>query len=512
MKLVSSILLLFLFSEANSKFWLPENKKELDLFENIVKQLNVENDKNQHEFISSYYSTCDWCKLIFEDSLFSQTSFVFPTSDQSVLPLIRKEFNSNSIFFSDDLFVLINYLGLEKTSNYSFEFNSQLKFVKIQEINKNNFQTALKKTSDFELKCSTLSLLPAGSFQLRLRCTIDKGTYFTDIRNRLFFIPSGDSQAILQKSILEDFEYDSLIRKYDNRIGVVTDPQKLKLANLAGDRRMTIESIVPYKNGVKYLVSLSYLIQQKGDTFTTENLEIFIEENEKGERYYKPIDKEKLNDGISIGYAIPFTFYQTLDNNFEIIRIDINESDWKNIKSNLPKKVQIGVKLQILPKIKSTSNEDRNWEFLNTKVSDNSKREFLFIDRDFFVNESKLRPNSGAKFYHLTNNFIYLENSNFVYDLKKKKAVKLAWLEKLTQNSDLGIRILSMEYLESSQQYFFSLYSRNGVILILTSEGFDLQNIDFFPIVGLSNNIYVLNRKASYLDKSTIKLIEFGIK
>jgi hypothetical protein len=355
-------------------------------------------------------------------------------------------------------------------------------------------------------------LLPAGSFQLRLRCTIDKGTYFTDIRNRLFFIPSGDSQAILQKSILEDFEYDSLIRKYDNRIGVVTDPQKLKLANLAGDRRITIESIVPYKNGVKYLVSLSYLIQQKGDTFTTENLEIFIEENEKGERYYKPIDKEKLNDGISIGYAIPFTFYQTLDNNFEIIRIDINESDWKNIKSNLPKKVQIGVKLQILPKIKSTSNEDRNWEFLNTKVSDNSKREFLFMDRDFFVNESKLRPNSGAKFYHLTNNFIYLENSNFVYDLKKKKAVKLAWLEKLTQNSDLGIRILSMEYLESSQQYFFSLYSRNGVILILTSEGFDLQNIDFFPIVGLSNNIYVLNRKASYLDKSTIKLIEFGIK
>jgi hypothetical protein len=510
MKIISITLLLFLFSEANSKFWLPENKKDHELFERIISQLKVNNDSVEQTFISSMYSTCDWCKLIFEDSLFLRTSFVFPKSDQSIMPLISKEFKSSSIAFSSDLFYLLEYLGLEKSSNFLIQFNTELKYLRIQEINKNNYKALLKNQSKLELKTSNLGKLPTGSYQLRLRCTVDKGTYFTDIRNRLFFIPTGDSFAILQNSILHDFEYDSIIRLYDKRNNVVTDPSKLKLANIEGNKRIVIESIIPYKNGLKYLVSLSYLLKQNGDTFTTENIELFIEEDSSGKRIYKPILNQYLNKGIKLGYAIPFTFYQSLENDFEIIRIDINELDIKGKEFSLPRRIPIAVKLKIAPTIITTAQLDRTWKFIQTEKLEKSKRDFIYMDRKFFMNETHLRPKSGAKFFHLANQFIYLENSHYVYDFETQKPVKIDWLEKFSKNSELNFRILSMEYLSNSNQYLFSMYSNKGMFLILASDKFELDHIDFFPIKGISSNIYVLNRKASYLDGNMIKLIEFN--
>jgi len=55
-----------------------------------------------------------------------------------------------------------------------------------------------------------------------------------------------------------------------------------------------------------------------------------------------------------------------------------------------------------------------------------------------------------------------------------------------------------------------STRTRYYSFFLLVDLKFELDHIDFFPIKGLSSNIYVLNRKASYLDGNMIKLIEFN--
>jgi len=511
MKYLFLILSIIVFSEVKSKVWLPENDKEIALFERIVSIVDSGESANNFSFISSRYSTCDWCKLIFESKEFSKTSFIFPTSDNSVLTLIRKEFNSESIYFSDELFYLINKLGLEQSLNYVFHVNKELKYFDIQEINKKNYKTLLRHNSHFNFKRKYLVDVPTGSYQLRVRCSSDKGTYFTDIRNRFFFVGKDDTQAILQKPILQDFEYDSLIRMFDKRSNVVTEVNKLKLANIGEYNKVLIESIKPYKGGLEYLVALSYLIEINLDTFMTAGLEVFIEEDANGNRLYKPLVMNELNRDIDLGYAIPFTYYRSLDNDEKIIRIDINKNDLDNYKSPLPEKIAVAVKSKINPVRKTTSDEDRTWEFIEIQDTKAESQEFFYMDRSFFANDKKLRNQSGAKYFYSANNYIYLNNSNYVYSFTHLKEVKLDWLEKISNNNSFEMNILSMEYNEELNQYFFSIYTPKGLILLLANSNFELDTIDFFPIEGFSNNIYVLDRTGSYVDKNKIYTIEFGI-
>ena len=511
MKYLFLILSIIVFSEVKSKVWLPENDKDIELFERIVSTVDSVDNTNNFSFISSRYSSCDWCKLIFESKEFSKTSFIFPTSDNSILPLIRKEFNSESIYFSDDLFYLINKLGLEQSLNYVFHVNRELKYFDIQEINKKNYKTLLRDNSKFYFKRSDLVDVPTGSYQMRLRCTIDKGTYFTDIRNRFFFVGKDDTQAILQKPILQDFEYDSLIRMFDKRSNVVTEVNKLKLAKIGEYNKVLIESIKPFKGGLEYLVALNYLIEINLDTFMTAGLEFFIEEDAHGNRLYKPLVMNQLNRNIDLGYATPFTYYQSLNNDEKIIRIDINKYDLDNYNSPLPEKIAIAVKSKINPVLKTTSDEHRTWEFMNVHDTTAESQEFFYMDRSFFENEKKLRNQSGAKYFYSANNYIYLYSSNYVYSYTNLKEVKLDWLEKISNNNNFEMNVLSMEYIEELDQYFFSIYTPKGLVLLLANSNFELDTIDFYPIEGFSNNIYVLNRTGSYVDKNKIYTIEFGI-
>jgi hypothetical protein len=98
-----------------------------------------------------------------------------------------------------------------------------------------------------------------------------------------------------------------------------------------------------------------------------------------------------------------------------------------------------------------------------------------------------------------------------VYSFTHLKEVKLDWLEKISNNNSFEMNILSMEYNEELNQYFFSIYTPKGLILLLANSNFELDTIDFFPIEGFSNNIYVLARTGSYVDKNKIYTIEFGI-
>ncbi len=497
------------FFNLNAKIRIPQNEGEKIAIHTIIKEIKSKTNLNGSELnlITLHYSSCDLSKDNVASSInnLSQDVFVvFPVSDTIFTEQLAQKFGNRRILFNSQIYNLIEKWNYDAMQNYFIKINEDPIFLEIENAGNSNIQTFLQKKVDLKLDKSCK--VPLGSFLIRYNAVSNNGLYFSDVRNRIFFLKNTDTIAT-EINFNALLNYDSIFNRIPNRMdkAVNTDRSKGMLRE-----KMTILGIFPAGDKTLFHFAFNYLFEQSKDTLKFWKATLLVSIKHNSEMEVEILSGSEIDHHYKMGNTSAFRFlYPKADGHLIMGRV-YTDAELQTFLLNKKNKMPLAVEFNLTPIciIDSLGNQHwKNWpskEFESIKVLNDYNIPNTYIKQ--LISES---ADLGLIMNAVKNNHLFFYAMPHVYDIRKNKLKDLLWWNQLNDNFTGKLYLQSVTHNQLRKEYLFGFSINTGMLFATTNESFDLINLEMHHDASLSTAKIIQDQSSCVQIKDFVYKLKF---
>lgn len=511
-RILNFIALSFINISGFCQTWIPQNSNDLTLINHLIsdfKQSNNLNQIDQIRFITVKYLTCEWCKkeVSKNDNLNLKTiPIVFPLEDSSVAPLIVEQFKNKQIIFNDRIFELLDKMNVDPLKTYLVTLNLEPRYIQISALNANNLIDLTSGQSERTIHYEKICKVPVGSFLLKFTAVTSLGTYFTDVRNRLFWLNQDDTIA-KEFNLLNQLNYDSILKRIPNPKGELVYEKDL---NGKIRDKYTVMGIFPSGNNTVFHIGLNYLFKKGKDTMVLWMSTLFVTQKPNREIIVEIMSASEIDATMKSGRTNAFRFLHPFPNGRKIVGRIFQENELNEMLNHKKDKSTLAVEIDALKIGEIDSSGHSNWinNQLEKYPSFKKHKEFN-IPNTVLTSLNKESNDFGLIMNSFVNNHFFFNKMPYSFSLSKDKLIELTWWKDLNFSYESNLFLQSASFNEKQKVYLFAFSIKSGMLFVTTDVNFKLMKLDKVTNPLFSNAKIILEKRSCFQSGDQVYKMNF---